>query len=230
MDLNKKIDSNLQLNKSKNENHIIEKNNEIDKENILNNYNISQSNESIKTTEYSSESGELITKYLNNTIKNNKNMIKKENIKNNIHQKIVISNDNQLDNNKNEKNINNNKNKKAPKFLEYNSDYLSYKNTNINAPKIPFIFNYEFQFNNLTTQDSIGEKEYIHNSIENKYNNCEEYARIKTMPHEKLLHLCVNGNSIINKYKNNYNKLSVTQRNKHKFLTIIYIYPKKKLK
>ena len=155
MDLNKKIDSNLQLNKSKNENHIIEKNNEIDKENILNNYNISQSNESIKTTEYSSESGELITKYLNNTIKNNKNMIKKENIKNNIHQKIVISNDNQLDNNKNEKNINNNKNKKAPKFLEYNSDYLSYKNTNINAPKIPFIFNYEFQFNNLTTQDSI---------------------------------------------------------------------------
>ena len=227
MDLNKNIDLVVQSNKSKKENYIVEKNNEIRKENSTNNNNISQSNESVKTTEYSSESGEVISKYLIKTFKNNINITNKENIKNYTNQKNVISNDNQSDNKKNGINLNKNKNKKALKFQEYNSDYLSYKNANINAPKIPFIFNFEFQFSTLTNQGKIGEKEYIHSNLENIFNKCEEYTKISTMPHDKLLHLCVNENSLINKNEKNYNKLSVTQRNKHKFLTIIYISPKK---
>ena len=58
------------------------------------------------------------------------------------------------------------------------------------------------------------------------YNENKEYKRIQRIQHDKLSHLIINENLYINKNQKNYNKMSVTKRIKHKFLTIIYITPK----
>ena len=229
MDLNENLNINIQYNKPKNDNYILKANKEINQKLIINNDNKNQSNESLKTTEYSSESGEPISKYIINNCKTHiqensiKYIIKKDNNK-----RYNFCQDNNQDINKNEKLIKNNKNKKAPKLVEYNSDYPSYNNTNINAPKIPFIYNINFELNNFSNQSEIGQKEYIKNNFNMKYNKSKEFQKVSIMPHDKLLHLCVSENLFVNKNEKNYNILSVTQRNRHKFITLIYISPKSK--
>ena len=61
----------------------------------------------------------------------------------------------------------------------------------------------------------------------NKLNNNENcsYKTIEVCPHEKLLHLCYN--NIKNELNDKYNKVSVSVRIQHKFLTIDYYRPKK---
>lgn len=229
MDLNENLNINIQYNKPKNDNYILKADKEINQKLIINNDNKNQSNESLKTTEYSSESGEPISKYIINNCKTHikensiKYIIKKDNNK-----RYNICQDNNQDINKNEKLIKNYKNKKAPKLVEYNSDYPSHNNTNINAPKIPFIYNINFELNNFSNQSEIGQKEYIKNNFNMKYNKSKEFQKVSIMPHDKLLHLCVNENLFVNKNEKNYNILSVTQRNRHKFITLIYISPKSK--
>ena len=229
MDINQNLNFNIQLNETKNDNSIFNINKEINKKIKINNENKNQSNESLKTTEYSSESGELISKYL---INNYKTPIKDNSIKYNIkkdkNKKYNFYQDHQQDINKNEKLIKKNKIKKAPKPSEYNSDYPSYNNTNINAPKIPFIYNINFELNNFSNQSEIGQKEYIKNNSNMKYNKNDEFVKVSIMPHDKLLHLCVNENLFVNKNEKNYNTFSVTQRNRHKFITLVYISPKPK--
>ena len=93
MDLNKTFTNEMQISTTRKESYIIEINNEAIKENILNNNNKSQSNESLKTTEYSSESGDLISRYLVNKNKkfhNNNNT--KDDQNNNITKKTNIGN------------------------------------------------------------------------------------------------------------------------------------------
>lgn len=230
MALNENLNLNIQINKSKNNDSILKAYKEINKKIINNNDNKNQSNESLKTTEYSSESGELISKFLTNNCKTHiKNNNIKYNIKKDKNRNYIIYQDNQQIINKNEKLIKNNKNKKAPKHVEYNSDYPTYNNTNINAPKIPFIYNINFELNNFSNQDEIGDKEFIKNIFNMKYNRSKEFQKVSIMPHDKLLHLCVNSNLFVNKNEKNYNTLSVTQRNRHKFITLIYISPKPKV-
>ena len=230
MDLNENLNINIQYNKPKNDNYILKANKESDKKIIINNDNKNQSNESLKTTEYSSESGEPISKHLiNNYTTHIKYNSIKCNIKKDKNKNYNICQDNPQYINKNLKFKINNKIKKAPKQVEYNSDYLSYNNTNINAPKIPFIYNINFELNNFSNQGEIGQKEYIKNNFNMKYNKSNEFQKVSTMPHDKLLHLCVNENLFVNKKEKNYNALSVTQRNKHKFITLIYISPKPKV-
>ena len=230
MDLNENLNINIQFNEPQNNNHILKTNKESNKKIIFNKDNKNQSNESLKTTEYSSESGEPNSKLLINNCKTHlkdnsiKNNIKKDKNKNNN-----IFQDNRQDFNKNDNFIKYSKNKKAPKHVEYNSDYLSYNNININAPKIPFIYNINFELNNFSNQGEIGQKEYIKNNFNIKYNKSKEFQKVSIMPHDKLLHLCVNEDLFINKNERNYNTLSVTQRNRHKFITLIYISPKSKV-
>ena len=60
----------------------------------------------------------------------------------------------------------------------------------------------------------------------NKLNNENgSYKSIEVCPHEKLLHLCFNSNE--EELDNKYNKVSVSLRIQHKFLTIVYYRPKK---
>lgn len=199
----------------------------IQKNNIYSN-NKNQSIGSLKNTEPSSESEDLISKYMvdsnlkNCYISNKKN----DNFKNNINDKINLNDKNKQESNKNKKNINYKKNKKAPKIEEYKSEYLTKNESNITAPILPMIYNSEFKIDNFTNQDKIGETKSFKNINKDIYNIYNEYKKISIIPSDKLSHLCVNESMFITQKKKNYNEISVTQRNKHKFLTIIYLTPK----
>jgi hypothetical protein len=208
-----------QQNKQKSENFIREiKNNKKDKSNNKKN----QSIESIKTRALSSESEDFISKYLfdsnlkNDNTDNNKKNINKD-----------INNENLKKNNNRNKNCLEIKNKKSTNIKEYDL-YKLYKNSlnsSFKVPKLPLIYDTEFRINNNSNQDKIGEKEFIKNNISNEYNKNEEYKTISKFPNDKLSHMCISENFYYNKKKKNYNKISVTQRCKHKYLTMVYFFP-----
>ena len=232
MDLKENIIIKVPIDKPRNE-YILEKKNIIEKENLMNYINLNKSIGSTRTTEYSSESGEVISKYKigNNKLNINKQNTISDNNKNSINKNIIIFDSNKFNNDKSKNDIKNNKNKKAPKLDIYPSEYLNKNNANSKAPKIPLIYDYNFNINNYTNQDKIGDKGYLKKLNNNKeYNTSEEYQKIACIPHDKLLHLCTDNTLYLDKNKDekNFNEISVTQRIKHKFLTIVYITPKKK--
>ena len=228
MDLNERKEAKIRIDRANNINYMIELNNKIYPENITNISNINQSYGSIKTTEYSSESGELISKYIIDNLKNNqKNKNNIDAFKDNLFNSININNNVKKEKCKNQKNLIHNKKHKAPKIIEYKSEYLSKNNANTNAPKIPINYNIDFNIDDFTNQVEIGENEYIKKNNNNKSNSNEEYKIITNIPHDKLSHIFINNNIYKKEIDNNYNKISVTQRIKHKFLTLIYFTPKK---
>ena len=199
--------------------------------NTYNNSIISQSNGSIRTTEVSSESDGLISKTkLDSKIKKSVLCNKKTNIfNNNIYNKNNIIDTIKKGSKKDKSIINTIKNKKAPKHEEYKSDYLNKSNSNINAPKLPFNYNTNFKIDNYSHQDEIGTKEFIKNSKKNNFNVNNDFKKISIIPNEVLSHLCTNENFNINQKNKNYNEISVTQRYKHKLLTIVYLSPVNKI-
>jgi hypothetical protein len=196
--------------------------------NTYNNSIISQSNGSIRTTEVSSESDGLISKTkLDSKIKKSVLCNKKTNIfNNNIYNKNNIIDTIKKGSKKDKSIINSIKNKKAPKHEEYKSDYLNKSNSNINAPKLPFNYNTNFKIDNYSRQDEIGTKQFIKISKKNNFNVNSDFKKISIIPNDVLSHLCTNENFNINQKNKNYNEISVTQRYKHKFLTIVYLSPK----
>ena len=199
--------------------------------NTYNNSIISQSNGSIRTTEVSSESDGLISKTkLDSKIKKSVLCNKKTNIfNNNIYNKNNIIDTIKKGSKKDKSIINSIKNKKAPKHEEYKSDYLNKSNSNINAPKLPFNYNTNFKIDNYSHQDEIGTKEFIKNSKKKNFNVNNDFKKISIIPNEVLSHLCTNENFNINQKNKNYNEISVTQRYKHKLLTIVYLSPVNKI-
>ena len=231
MNLNENITIKTHIDKAKNE-FILEKKNEIEKENLMNCVNLNQSNGSIRTTEYSSESGEVRSKYKNENYKNynNRQNTINDNNKNIINKNIIICDSIKNNKKKSKIDLKNQKNKKAPKFEVFQSEYLNKNNSNVKAPKIPLIYDYNFNINNNTNQGNIGDKECLKNINNNKCNKNEDYQKIACIPHDKLLHICVGDDLYLNKNDKNYNEISITQRNKHKYLTIVYFIPKTKKK
>ena len=196
--------------------------------NAYNNNIINQSNGSIRTTEVSSESDGLISKNkFNSKIKNSIRCNKKTNIlNNNKYDKNNIIDTIKKGSNKDKSIFSNKKNKKAPKYEEYKSDYLNKSNSNINAPKLPFNYNTNFKIDNYSHQDEIGEEQCINISQKSNFNENSDFKKISIMPNDILSHLCTNENFFHSKKNKNYNQISVTQRYKHKFLTIVYLSPK----
>ena len=228
MDLNEKKQTEINIDKANNKNSFLEINSKIYQKNIINNINKNQSNGSIKTTEYSSESGEVVSKYIGDNLKNNiKINNNKEMFKENINNNIQLNNNIKKEISKKPKGFYNKKSNKAPKLVEYKSEYLTKDKSNINAPKIPVNYSPGFNLDNCTNQNKFGEEEYIIKANNNKYNINKDFKIIANIPHDQLSHLCINQKLYINNNENNYNTLSVTQRIKHKFLTIVYISPKK---
>jgi hypothetical protein len=195
-----------------------------------NTYNsiISQSNGSIRTTEVSSESDGLITKTkLDSKIKKSVWCNKKTtNLNNNIYDKNNIIDTIKKGSKKDKSIIHSIKNKKAPKHEEYKSDYLNKSNSNINAPKLPFNYNTNFKIDNYSHQVEIGTEEFIKISKKNNFNVNSDFKKISIIPNDVLSHLCTKEHFNINKKNKKYNEISVTQRYKHKFLTIVYLSPK----
>jgi hypothetical protein len=202
----------IQINKQRSESFITEiKNNKKDKSNNKEN----QSIESIKTRALSSESEDFISKYLfDSNLKNDNTGYNKKNINKNIN------------NNKN-KNCLDAKNKKSTNIKEYDSNklYIRNLNSNFKVPKLPLIYDTEFGINNNSNQDKIGERDFIKSNSSNEYNINEEYKTIFKLPNDKISHMCISQNLYFNKKKKNFNKIAVTQRCKHKYLTIVYFFP-----
>jgi len=196
--------------------------------NAYNNNIINQSNGSIRTTEVSSESDGLISKnILDSKIKKSIWCNKKTTIlNNNIYDKNNIIDTIKKGSKKDKSIINSIKNKKAPKHEEYKSDYLNKSNSNINAPKLPFNYNTNFKIDNYSNQDEIGAEEFIKFSKKKFFNVNSDFKKISIVPNDILSHLCINDKYYTNKKNKNYNEISVTQRYKHKFLTIVYLSPK----
>ena len=196
--------------------------------NTYNNSIINQSNGSIRTTEVSSESDSLISKTkLDSKIKKSVWCNKKTAIlNNNKYDKNNIIDTIKKGSKKDKSIINTIKNKKAPKHEEYKSDYLNKSNSNINAPKLPFNYNTNFKIDNYSRQDEIGTKQFIKISKKKNFNVNSDFKKISIIPNDVLSHLCTNENFNINQKNKNYNEISVTQRYKHKFLTIVYLSPK----
>ena len=195
--------------------------------NTYNNNIINQSNGSIRTTEVSSESDSLIKNILDSKIKKSVFCNKKTTILNkNIYNKNNIIDTIKKGSKKDKSIINSIKNKKAPKHEEYKSDYLNKSNSNINAPKLPFNYNTNFKIDNYSNQNEIGTEEFIKFSKKKYFNVNNDFKKISIIPNDILSHLCTNENYYTNKTNKNYNEISVTQRYKHKFLTIVYLSPK----
>ena len=174
-----------------------------------------------ETTEISSETEESFLEI--NNIK--KNMIKEEskNEKKEAEKEIYNS---MLKEKMKKRKV---RNKKSIKYESYKSEYLPNKNNmNIKAPKVPINYNQIFNIDKNKKQKDIGEKEYMKDIYKEKYERIGEFKQIDVIPHEKLLHLFTNEDiHNINKSKETYNKISITERFKHKFLTTVYFFPKK---
>ena len=228
MDLNENFCREIRTGKLNNENNILDLNNKLYIKNRIDDNNKNQSIGSIKTTEYSSESSELISKYIIDKCKkhHNHNKKNKDGFKENINKNIQINDNILKETNKKKLTKHTKKCAKAQKFVEYNNDYLIKTNTNIIAPKLPLNYNSEFLIDNLTNQDKIGDKDYMKRNDNDTYNKSQEYKKILRIPNDKLSHLIINENLYINKNEKNYNKMCISQRIKHKYLTIIYISPK----
>ena len=63
--------------------------------------------------------------------------------------------------------------------------------------------------------------EYNNNTC---YNENNSYKKIFIFPHEKLGHITPNIDDIFS--DKNYNRYSITERKKHKYLTFVYYKPK----
>ena len=99
---------------------------------------------------------------------------------------------------------------------------------NLKAPKVPFNYNKYFNMDRNTNQKEIGDIEYIKNIFKDKYKKSDEFKEITTFSHDKLSHLIINEDMYnIKESKTKYNKISITERFKHKYLTTIYFFPKK---
>ena len=123
----------------------------------------------------------------------------------------------------------------------YNCEFPSNNDLNTYAPAIMWhykpIFNLDYQSNQTKISKIIYKNEQKNKKNKDAFLPClsykeknfnnenNTYKKIMTWPHEKLMHFCTNLEDIENDYKQFF-RICTTNRNKHKFLTIIYYKPK----
>ena len=119
------------------------------------------------------------------------------------------------------------KKKSGKEHIEYNCNFPNFSEVNDEAPGIPSHYMTCFNLNFQTRQEHI--KEFFKKSLFlNKSKTLLEnnaFKTIITLTHEKLSHICYNSEN--NNDKDTYIRTSITQRNKHKFITLVYFSPKK---
>lgn len=150
----------------------------------------------------------------------NKNSIKKEKNQNNINSITC--------NNQETNNSFSTYKKEEMKKRYYDCKYPLNNELNIVAPIIMTHYIYSFNIDYQSNQDFISvnpSKDFLQYKEKNFNTENNTYKKIMIWPHIKLLHSCSNLEDIKNKEKN-YFRICVTNRNKHKFLTIVYYKPK----
>ena len=119
-------------------------------------------------------------------------------------------------------------NPKIKKNKDYSCIIPQYNDIFSEPIEIPFQYLNTFNLNNQSNQRNLKKyQEYFKNDInKNKIEN-NTFKSIMNLPHDKLTHLMYNVDKLNNDSNNKFISASITQRNKHKFLTIIYYCPKK---
>jgi 5'-AMP-activated protein kinase regulatory beta subunit len=143
----------------------------------------------------------------------------------------IINLTNYIPTNANEIN-NNTQNKKKKKKtgkvnIDYGCKYPNLNEVNSEAPNIPMHYIPRFNLNNQTKQKLVENKYNIPLTLNKKRNILENnsFKTIITITHEKLSHLCFNNEE--DNSNETYIRTAVTQRNKHKFITLVYFSPNK---
>ena len=150
----------------------------------------------------------------------NKNSIKKEKNQNNINSITC--------NNQETNNSFSTYKKEEMKKRYYDCKYPLNNELNIVAPIIMTHYIYSFNIDYQSNQDFISvnpSKDFLQYKEKNFNTENNTYKKIMIWPHIKLSHSCSNLEDIKNK-EINYLRICVTNRNKHKFLTIVYYTPK----
>lgn len=154
--------------------------------------------------------------------KNNTNNI--IDLTNYIPENINNNNDNNKSNIKDPKK----KKKKLKEGNDYNCNYPKNSDINFDPPPIPMHYNTKFDLNKQTKQELLESafSEYNYDISRNQIEN-DSFKTIMTISHDKSSHICYNIDKCNNDINNKYISSIITQRIKHKFLTIIYYSPKK---
>ena len=111
-------------------------------------------------------------------------------------------------------------------IIEYNCNYPKLTDIDV-APDTPTNYLNSFDLNNQSKQDKLKKtfQKIIKNNISKNIIENNTFKTIMTISHDKLLHLCYSAeNTEIN---DTFIRTAITQRNKHKFLSIVYYSPKK---
>jgi hypothetical protein len=129
-----------------------------------------------------------------------------------------------------ENKIKNEKIKKRKKIINnknndrYGQKFPLIKDLNLKAPTVMIHNKDPFSLENQSNQKELGNQSF-YSTKEKDYSTANtSYKSIFIFPHEKLSHLVPNIDDILS--TKNYNRYSITQRKKHKYLTIVYYKPK----
>ena len=130
-------------------------------------------------------------------------------------------------NENNDSNIKKKKKKSGKDHIDYSCKYPNSTEINLEAPPIPSHYFSKFNLNFQTKQEIIKnyfkQKPFINKSKNILENNT--FKSIVTLSHEKVSHICFNCEN--NNNNETYIRTSMTHRNKHKFITLVYFTPKK---
>ena len=125
------------------------------------------------------------------------------------------------------------KNKKNKKFEKKINDGGGYglkfplnKDLNVTAPVVMLHYKEKLLLDNQSNQSKFGNINELNLDYNNStcFNENNSYKKIFIFPHEKLGHIAPNIDDIFT--NKNYNRYSITERKKHKYLTFVYYKPK----
>ena len=118
--------------------------------------------------------------------------------------------------------------KKLKDSTNYNCIFPKVSDINTEPPQIPTNYFPLFNINKQTKQENLKKPyhEYNFDICRNKIEN-DTFKTIMTLSHDKTDHICYNIEKNNNDINNKYISTIITQRIKHKFLTMIYFSPKK---
>ena len=149
---------------------------------------------------------------------------------NNINNYIDLTNYNNNENKENKILIKKvkTKKKKRKENKEINDGYgLKFpfiKDLNSKAPNVMLHYKDSLLIDNQSNQDKFDNKKFFNYKQKTFYNENNSYKDIFIFPHEKLEHLTPNIDDIFS--SKNYNRYSITERKKHKYITLVYYKPK----
>ena len=130
-------------------------------------------------------------------------------------------------NENNDSNIKKKKKRSGKEHIDYGCIYPNPTEINLEAPATPNHYFNKFNLNFQTKQELLknyfNQKPFLNKSKNVLENNT--FKSIVTLSHEKLSHICFKSEN--NNNNENYVRTSITQRNKHKFITLVYFTPKK---